>query len=316
MSFFNTLKTDLKNIDYLLAQCLNGHDRAAVQEILISRIFSKILNLPFFDNSNNDLTILNKVVWYGTLSPRVCSKGTCDTKIYGHGFNAVMEVTRRKGKSQWDYEGVQISDNLDNNIAQEGWNKKHTYGLLIVPNIYKYTFDNLNYVVNINKKIIILDYNILYTLLNINDMVFTLKNGDIIFLFEEIFKAFNDSSTVEEYIKEVDAVINKWKKTIIYNDLTKKIAIDTILIMKERMISYVFISELTEKLYNDFSIKHSVEELKIPFDQELIINCINMYGVGYHKPNYFHDDEIQGTTFPDYENILNKIVDVFYERLN
>jgi hypothetical protein len=298
---------DLINLQTYLSKYRQNEQPAAF-ELLISKIFSSILKLPFFDSNNDDSTKKFKVLWGGTEKPIRCApSGSCDCYIYARGFNCILESSLRDGPSQWKNEGQSTIRHLEEVITKNGWDPKRSYGILVVKNIHSDTFNNFEKYCN-RYKIIILDIDNLLIILNTSNFAFTMKNLDVAHLFSKGLDVLDECENAQSYVTDLKMNFSQWRKKVLRDELNIFMAINSFNKMKNEIQPKIYVSQLYEKLNKETSIIKYLKLADVELSYQLIINSIKQNGFGIHKRGFFDDDEIYHLTFEDCETRFNTII--------
>jgi len=147
---------------------------------------------------------------------------TPDIECYYKEFNAICEVTMLNSRDQWYNEGQPVMRHLRDFESQN--RDKKTYCLFIAPTIHRDTLNTFWVAVKYEyegqkQNIIPLTINnfvqILKILVKIKEQGRTLNHREIAYLYDEIVHNSQNFTDSNQWLKEIQNIINSWYKNII-----------------------------------------------------------------------------------------------------
>lgn len=204
-------------------------------ENLVARVFSELLKIPFFSNSNVISSITFRTTWLGDHRYPIkgAPSGKPDIVARCHNYYLIIEATQKTGANQWTDEFASSVKHTKKFIAFEGCNENQTYILLITPKISDDTYISLKNHPKLKCKFIPLEVTSLADILETTIFAFTLKHLDIRQLLMEIPTVLKSSNNLDEYRNSLNYHINNWKKDIFRRERNTIIAIRSYEAMKK-----------------------------------------------------------------------------------
>lgn len=241
------------------------NDQPAAFEYLIANVFSQIFDLPFQSKDNEDSTVSNRVIWYGSIDKKTktISKSPpgSDAICYAYGYNILIESTLRSGTGQWRKEFVESLKHYDSFVCDNRLDKKEVYLAFVVPKLHRDTYTGFKQKVSEGYNIIFLENTSLAKIGNITKLIFTVRHLDMQLLFDRLIRKLRASSSFNGFRSELNKTISEWGKDVLKSEKTVFFGLKSYEAMKNTGRKVVGTSDILLILERDNKVKQYIKML-------------------------------------------------------
>lgn len=247
---YKTLIKRMKNISGYLNK-YSQNERPFLFEELVIQGFARLLNLPYYDSSDDDPQVAFKATWNGCrrVKSQKAPPGP-DGIILAHDFFIVVEATTRPGSTQWTMElGGCIRHAKD---ASSSWHcrPEQIFTILITEKIHEDTFNCIQ-ASNANKqnpfKIVPLEIDLFGTMIETSFLALTIRHIEVSELFRNIIDQIEKSSS-DDHHQALDQCIVNWQRRVLALEKYTTVAIKSYEAMININRPLVSVSEILQKL--------------------------------------------------------------------
>ncbi|TKJ38466.1 hypothetical protein CEE36_10700 [candidate division TA06 bacterium B3_TA06] len=289
-------------------------DKATHFEKLIAEAFSCILNLPFYSLDDDNTKRTYRVTWQGKSSSMTQAPPGPDTIAYCYNFHLLIEATRLKGAGQWKQEFSSAIRHCEDFCKQPDVQHEDVFVILVCD--YPLHQDMYRSVRSVRSgpdrkyKLIPMETETVIRMLETSLLAFTMKHLEVRKLLPKILNAVKETSSLQDFKREVDVQLNVWQKDVLKHEKTAFTGIKSYEILITSKRKEVTLSEIFNALQKHPAVQKYFDVIGSNFlNPDLVENSLVPQGLA-SCVSYTIDDEprLIAAPLPDFKNRYDRLV--------
>ncbi len=277
-------------------------------EQLISKSVSMILNLPYFCADDDDKRVQHRVTWLGSEKDGKKAPPGPDAVARCHGFNLLIEATRRTGATQWAHEFASALRHWEEYCNSESLDKHHTYVILVVTELHDDTISSVRAFPRRDFRLIPLKSRNVAGILETSSLAFTMRHCEFRELANEAHELVKSCSSKRQYARLLAAEITKWQRHVLSLEKCAFVGVLSYQAMERIEKSLVSESEIMLELHKKKRLKTYLKKLGEGLNPDIVHESLTANSLAIVRSRTFADECLfERVPVRDFESRLARI---------
>lgn len=274
--------------------------------------FARLLSLPFFDSVSDDGNIKYRVSWNGTFNPMQKAPSGPDGVVRCHGFDILLEITRKTGTLQWSQEYTNAIRHWNDYCSANGAHGRDVYVALVCTNIHSSTYQAIISRPNRDFKMIPIEMGTLTSIMTTSRLAMLMPHGEIQRLLVNIHKAACDLRDLRSFRVEAAAIVKEWEKDVLRTERQAFLGIQSYKAMRRRGHGHIGTSDLYKSLLKNPTVNQYFHHLGCKFsdsDPEEFGEILVNHGFASKLASLRHGETLlQPVPIDDYKSRCSRLI--------